>query len=148
MIRAAEVESILRPVLLERAGEAARGFRRVVTDSQQVGPGDLFVALHGEHHDGHDFLAAALARGARGLLIARPPAAPPEGVALYRVGDTLDALQRLAAGRRRRQPEARVIAVTGSVGKTTTKEIVASVLGHRFQVLKNAANYNNDIGVP
>jgi UDP-N-acetylmuramoyl-tripeptide--D-alanyl-D-alanine ligase len=148
MIRAAEVESSLQPVLLERAGEPAKGFRRVVTDSQQVRPGDLFVALRGEHHDGHDFLADALAKGARGLLIERLPAAPPEGVSLYRVKDTLDALQRLAAGRRRRQPEARVIAVTGSVGKTTTKEIVASVLGHRFKVLKNEANYNNEIGLP
>src|SRR4030042_131640 len=100
MIRAAEVDSSRQPVLLERAGEAAKGFRRVITDSQQVRPGDLFVALRGEHHDGHDFLADALARGARGLLIERLPAAPPEGGSLCRVKDTLGALARLGGGGR------------------------------------------------
>jgi len=105
------------------------------------------VALRGEHHDGHDFLSDALASGARGLLIQRLPASLPEGVTAYVVKDTLDALQRLAAGRRR-QHEVRVIGITGSVGKTTTKEIAASVLRRRYRVLKNEANYNNEIGLP
>ena len=77
----------------------------------------------------------------------RPPAARPEGVAVYVVADTLQALQMMAAGRRRRFP-VEVIGVTGSVGKTTTKEITASVLSRRFRVLKNEANYNNEIGLP
>lgn len=147
MIRAVEVESSLRPVLLDKAGEIPARFSRVVTDSKQVRPGDLFVALKGERHDGHDFLGDALSLGARGLLVRRPPASRPEGVAVYVVGDTLQALQMMAAGRRRRFP-VRVIGVTGSVGKTTTKEITASVLSRRYRVLKNEANYNNEIGLP
>lgn len=147
MIRAAEVTSGLQPLLIERAGDDVSAFRKVVTDSQQVRPGDLFVALPGEHHDGHDFIADALARGARGLLVQRRPEASPESIAVYVVKDTLAALQSLAAGRRRRF-DIRVIGVTGSVGKTTTKEIIASVLRSRFRVLKNEANYNNEIGLP
>lgn len=147
MIRAEEVTSSLQPLLIERAGMEVPGFRKVVTDSQQVRPGDLFVALRGEHHDGHEFVADAIARGARGLLTQRPADVASEGVAVYLVKDTLAALQRLAAGRRRRY-DVRVIGVTGSVGKTTTKEIVASVLKSRFRVLKNEANYNNEIGLP
>jgi UDP-N-acetylmuramoyl-tripeptide--D-alanyl-D-alanine ligase len=147
MIRAAEVRSSLESVLLGQAGAATGSFRHVVSDSQRVRPGDLFVALRGEHHDGHDFVADALARGARGLLVQQPPAKLPEDVVVYEVRDTLDALQRLAAGRRR-QFDVRVIAITGSVGKSTTKEITASLLSHRFKVLKNEANYNNEIGLP
>jgi UDP-N-acetylmuramoyl-tripeptide--D-alanyl-D-alanine ligase len=147
MIRAVEVESSLRPVLLEEAGETPRSFPRVVTDSKQVRPGDLFVALKGERHDGHEFLSDALSLGARGLVVETAPAKRPEGVAIYVVSDTLQALQEMAAGQRRRF-DIRVIGVTGSVGKTTTKEIVASVLSHRFRVLKNEANYNNEIGLP
>ncbi len=147
MIRAAEVRSSLESVLLGQAGAATGSFRHVVSDSQRVRPGDLFVALRGEHHDGHDFVADALARGARGLLVQQRPATLPESVVVYEVGDTLDALQRLAAGRRR-QYDVRVIAITGSVGKSTTKEITASLLSRRFKVLKNEANYNNEIGLP
>jgi UDP-N-acetylmuramoyl-tripeptide--D-alanyl-D-alanine ligase len=79
--------------------------------------------------------------------VQRRPGASPEGVAVYLVRDTLAALQRLAADRRRGY-DVRVIGVTGSVGKTTTKEIIASVLKSRFHVLKNEANYNNEIGLP
>jgi UDP-N-acetylmuramoyl-tripeptide--D-alanyl-D-alanine ligase len=147
MIRAVEVESSLRPVLLEKEGEPPRSFLRVVTDSKQVRPGDLFVALKGERHDGHEFLNDALSLGARGLIVQRLRATRPEGVVAYVVRDTLQALQMMAAGRRRRF-DVEVIGVTGSVGKTTTKEIIASVLSRRFAVLKNEANYNNEIGLP
>ena len=134
-------------MLRERRMGAASRFRGVVVDSRQAGRGDLFVALPGERTDGHEFVADAVARGARGALVRRKPARLPREVALFVVGDTLAALQRLAAGRRDRR-SARVIGVTGSIGKTTTKEITAAVLATRYPVLKNEANYNNEIGLP
>ena len=110
-------------------------------------PGDLFVALPGEHKDGHDFVDDALTRGATGLLVQRLPTSLPDGVVAYVVDDTLAALQSIAAGHRAALP-VEVIGVTGSVGKTTTKEIAAFILGQRYRVLKNEANYNNEIGLP
>jgi UDP-N-acetylmuramoyl-tripeptide--D-alanyl-D-alanine ligase len=147
LIAASEIVESLGSLLRERrAGEVSR-FREVVIDSRAVGQNDLFVALLGERVDGHDFVLDAIARGARGVLAQRLPEALPDHVAAFVVADTLAALQRLAAGRRERR-RARVIGVTGSVGKTTTKEIAAAVLGTRYPVLKNEANYNNEIGLP
>jgi UDP-N-acetylmuramoyl-tripeptide--D-alanyl-D-alanine ligase len=147
MISAAEVARSLKPVLLESRPGRARRFRRVATDSRQVQRGDLFVALRGEHEDGHAFIQEAAACGAAGVLAQRMPEALADGVAAYVVFDTLAALQRLAAARRQRIA-VEVIGVTGSVGKTTTKEITAAVLSTRYKVLKNEANYNNEIGLP
>ena len=147
MIRADELTASLGALLRRQVGEAPRSFRAVRIDSREVQPGDLFVALAGEHHDGHDFLSDAVARGARGLLAQRAPTAPPPGVVTYVVNDTLQALQRVAGEHRRRLP-VKVIGVTGSVGKTTTKEMTASVLRRRYRVLKNEANLNNEIGLP
>ncbi len=118
----------------------------MATDSRMVEPGDLFVALPGEREDGHAFIGDALARGARGLITSCPADAAP-AVAVFVVPDTLAALQRLAAARREARP-VRVVGITGSVGKTTTKEITAAVLGARYRVLKNEANYNNEVGLP
>lgn len=147
MISAAEVARSLKPVLLESHPGRARSFRRAVTDSRRVQRGDLFVALRGEHEDGHAFVQEATARGAAGVLVQQMPEALTDGVAAYVVPDTLAALQRLAAARRERIP-VQVIGVTGSVGKTTTKEITAAVLGARYRILKNEANYNNEVGLP
>lgn len=147
MIRADELTASLGALLRQQVGEAPRGFRAVRIDSREVQLGDLFVALPGEHHDGHNFLSDAVARGAHGLLAQRPPTAPPPGVVTYMVNDTLQALQRVAGEHRRRLP-VKVIGVTGSVGKTTTKEMTASVLRRRYRVLKNEANFNNEIGLP
>lgn len=147
MIRADELTTSLGALLRQQVGEAPRSFRAVRIDSREVQPGDLFVALPGEHHDGHDFIGDAVARGAHGLLAQRPPTAPPPGVVTYVVNDTLQALQRVAGEHRRRLP-VKVIGVTGSVGKTTTKEMTASVLRRRYRVLKNEANFNNEIGLP
>jgi UDP-N-acetylmuramoyl-tripeptide--D-alanyl-D-alanine ligase len=147
MIRASELRESLGPILLRTIGEEPAGYRRVVADSREVRPGDLFVALPGEHKDGHDFLDDALERGAAGLLVRRPPKSLPDGAVAYVVERTLAALQAIAAGHRAALP-VEVTAVTGSVGKTTTKEIAAFVLGKRYRVLKNEANYNNEIGVP
>ena len=128
------------------AGAVADG---VSTDSRQVQPGQLFVALRGARHDGHAFVAQALEAGACGVVVERGRAQQvPEGPwAVIEVDDTLEALQRLAAHHRRRLG-ARVVAVTGSVGKTTTKEMVASILARRWRVVRAPASYNNEIGVP
>ncbi len=124
----------------------------VVVDSRQVTPGSLFVALKGQKHDGHDFLLDAFVKGARAALVERVPAddslqaggqLPP----LIRVPDTMEALQGLARWWRERLG-LRVVAVTGSVGKTTTKEVAASVLSHHTEVLKNEGNLNTETGVP
>lgn len=147
MISAAEVARSLKPVLLASRPGRARSFRRAVTDSRRVQRGDLFVALRGEHEDGHAFVQEATARGAAGVLVQQMPEALTDGVAAYVVPDTLAALQRLAAARRERIP-VQVIGVTGSVGKTTTKEITAAVLGARYRILKNEANYNSEVGLP
>ncbi len=147
MIRASEISSSLASLLLETVGEPPAGFRHAAIDSREVRRGDLFVALPGEHRDGHDFVADALDRGAAGVLVRRAPQALPEEAVAYVVEDCLRALQLIAAGHRAAQP-AKVIAVTGSVGKTTTKEIAAFVLGRRYRLLKNEANYNNEIGLP
>ncbi len=133
-------------LLVAGRGPVDRAFNRGVIDSRQVQPGDLFFALRGEHQDGHDFVDEALAGGAAGLVVERPLEALPD-VAVFQVSDSLSALQRLAAHWRARH-DMRVVGVTGSVGKTTCKEIIAAVLGARWPVLKSSANLNTEIGLP
>jgi len=147
MIGTREIIESLGSLLRSHRATGGERLRRVVVDSRQVRRGDLFVALPGERRDGQEFVLDAVAAGAGGLLVRELSPEVPDGVAVFAVDDTLAALQRLAAGRRDRR-HARVIGVTGSVGKTTTKEIVAAVLGARYRVLKNEANYNNEIGLP
>lgn len=133
-------------LLVARRGPAGHAFSGAVIDSHQVEPGDLFFALHGQHHDGHDFVGEAIARGAAGLVVERPLEAP-DGVTVFQVSDSLSALQRLATYQRARH-DVRVVGVTGSVGKTTCKELIAAVLGARWRVLKSDANLNTEIGLP
>jgi UDP-N-acetylmuramoyl-tripeptide--D-alanyl-D-alanine ligase len=146
MITASEVVESLGSLLLGQHPGPAR-FRRPVIDSRQAGRGDLFFALRGERDDGARFVSAAVGQGARGVVVHDMPDGVPEGVAVFRTSDTLTALQRLASGRRERR-RAKVIGVTGTVGKTTTKELTAAVLSTRYPVLKNEANYNTEIGLP
>ncbi len=119
-------------------------------DSRRIDAGQLFFAIRGLHHDGHQFVAAALERGAAGAVVERkfrdvaPPAIRPY---LIPVVDTADAMQ-LLARYVRRQWGGRVIAITGSMGKTTTKEMVAALLATRFSVLKSQGNLNNQYGLP
>ncbi|TXH04439.1 MAG: UDP-N-acetylmuramoyl-tripeptide--D-alanyl-D-alanine ligase [Nevskiaceae bacterium] len=120
------------------------GFARVVTDTRQLAAGDLFVALKGENFDGHDFVAQAGARGAVGALVSRVvDCALPQIVA----DDTLTALQRYAASWRN-DFDLPVVAVTGSNGKTTTKQLLSAVFAARGPVLATQGNLNNHIGVP
>jgi UDP-N-acetylmuramoyl-tripeptide--D-alanyl-D-alanine ligase len=120
-------------------------------DSRTVLPGELFFAVRGERLDGHDYVAAALDRGAAGAVVSRAKvAALPDAVLsapLLVSEDPLIALQALAA-HMRRQWGRTVIAVTGSAGKTTTKEAIAAALGAHFKVLKSIGNLNNAFGLP
>lgn len=157
-----------------RASLASTRISQVVVDSRQVTPGGVFFAEHSGARDGHQFVPDALARGAVAVVVepggleyvkgltriettgsddpavaarlVAPVAAAATPIALV-VDNTLVALQRLAAWWRARMP-VRVIGITGSVGKTTTKELMAAVLSQRYRTLKSEASYNNEIGLP
>ncbi|HID23192.1 MAG TPA: hypothetical protein EYP14_12425, partial [Planctomycetaceae bacterium] len=124
---------------------------RIVTDSRQVQPGDVFWALRGERLDGHAFVGDAVQRGARVCVVDADRVTECKGPAaeavLIQVDDTLTALQRLAGWYRCRLATS-VIAVTGSVGKTTTREMIQAVLSAGRRVIRSPRNYNNQIGVP
>src|SRR5258706_10008895 len=122
----------------------------VSIDSRTVARGELFVAIHGPRHDGHNFIGAALDAGALAAIVAQDRLAgfaEPVRSKLIPVTDTLAALQDLAQAVRMRWGR-RVAAVTGSAGKTTTKEILAALLAARFRVLKSEGNLNNEFGLP
>ena len=118
----------------------------VAIDSRAAGPGDIFVALSGEQTDGHRYLGDAVKRGASAVLVREDVEIPPRTTAV-RVGDTVAGLQRLAAGARTRMT-AKLVAITGSSGKTITKELTAAVSRARFATVASAASFNNEIGVP
>ena len=125
--------------------------RHIRTDTRAIERGDCFVALRGPHFDGHDFVNVAAERGASAAVVSYPTRAmnSPSAFALLQVEDTLTALHKLATNYRRLMPPTtRIIAVTGSSGKTTTKEMIAAVLGQRFSVVKTDGNTNNHIGLP
>ncbi len=134
-----------------RWGSSETLVTRVCTDSRQLKPGDLFVALVGEKFDAHDYLVEASQTGATALLVAREKIIRTTGlsdtVALIVVEDTRLALGRLAA-RYRADFDLPVVAIGGSNGKTTTKELLASVLRQAGETLWSEASFNNDIGVP
>ncbi|MBW4541859.1 MAG: UDP-N-acetylmuramoyl-tripeptide--D-alanyl-D-alanine ligase [Myxacorys chilensis ATA2-1-KO14] len=117
----------------------------ITTDSRNVQPGDVFLALRGEKFDGHDFVETAISQGAIAAIV--DEAFPSSDLSLIVVKDTLNAYQALGHWWRK-QFDIPIIAITGSVGKTTTKEILAAVLSQYGRVLKTQANYNNEIGVP
>lgn len=119
----------------------------VSTDTRQVKRNDLFVAIKGERFDGHDFAVQAASGGAAALLVSREVSGVPEGTAVILVEDTVKALGLIARYHRSRF-KLPVIAITGSAGKTTTKEFIAAVLGRKYRVLFNKGTENNHIGVP
>jgi UDP-N-acetylmuramoyl-tripeptide--D-alanyl-D-alanine ligase len=117
-------------------------------DSRTVGPGQLFFAVKGERLDGHDFVEQALEKGAAAAVVRSDQAGRYQGeTRLLAVEDTLVALQTLATAVRKLWGKP-LIAVTGSAGKTTTKEAIAHVLSTRFRVLKSEGNFNNHFGLP
>jgi UDP-N-acetylmuramoyl-tripeptide--D-alanyl-D-alanine ligase len=125
---------------------AAGSFTSVHTDSRDVQPGGLFFALRGAETDGHRFIADAVARGAAGIVVERPPEGTVAAEVVV-VPDTWAALYQLA---RKRLAEAApiVVGITGSNGKTSTKEMLAAILATRFRVLKTEGNFNTETGVP
>jgi UDP-N-acetylmuramoyl-tripeptide--D-alanyl-D-alanine ligase len=128
------------------SGKPSHTFSGVSTDTRVLKPAALFVALTGERFDGHDHLAAAAAAGATGAVVRQGTAAVP-GLVLFEVADTLIAFGLLARARRR-QIKGPVIAVTGTNGKTSTKEMLAAVLRTRYNTYATRANLNNLVGVP
>ncbi|TXK72090.1 UDP-N-acetylmuramoyl-tripeptide--D-alanyl-D-alanine ligase [Paenibacillus sp. N3.4] len=119
----------------------------VTTDTRTIQPGNLFIPLIGDQFDGHAYAADAYTKGASAILWQTDHGTPPEGVPFIRVADTLEALQQLAKAYRKQLP-VRIIGITGSNGKTTTKDLVAAVLGSTFHVHKTKGNLNNHIGLP
>src|SRR6202161_1115568 len=127
----------------------------VSIDSRTIRAGELFIAIHGPSHDGHDHVAAALAGGGAAGVVARARLAQyAEEIRgkLFAVDDTLDALHRLASRAcaiwRTAKPGRKIGGVAGSVGKTTTKEIFAALVAARFRVLKTQGNWNNEYRFP
>ncbi len=128
-------------------GEGSALITGVTTDSRAVSAGQLFIPLTGERFDGHAYIGSAMSSGAAGCLTARTPETLLPGKLYVQVADTRLALKALAAWYRSRFTLP-VVQITGSAGKTTTKEMVAAVLSRRYDTLKTQANFNNDIGTP
>ena len=129
------------------SGDSAAVVTGVTTDSRAASDGQLFIPLTGERFDGHAYIDSALSAGAAGCLTARVPETMQPGKFYIQVADTRLALKALAAWYRSRFTLP-VVQITGSAGKTTTKEVVAAVLSRRYDTLKTQANFNNDIGTP
>ena len=135
-------------------GDETQRFEKVCIDSRSIDPNDLFVAIVGEVHDGHAFISDVVEQGARGLMVNSekvrdlPVSAwQTQNIAWVAVSDTTRALGDLAAFHRART-DAAIIAITGSNGKTTTRQMTAAVVARKFNTLSTIGNYNNQIGVP
>ena len=128
-------------------GPAKAHVRSVCIDSRIVKKGELFIAVKGDVFDGHDFIDGVMAKGVRVLIVHKAVEVKDPKVSVIRVKDTIRALGDIARFHRLRF-KIPVIAVTGSAGKTTTKEMIAAVLGRKYKVLKNEGTQNNHIGVP
>ncbi|MGZ5004137.1 MAG: UDP-N-acetylmuramoyl-tripeptide--D-alanyl-D-alanine ligase [Chthoniobacterales bacterium] len=129
-------------------GDGGALITRLSTDSRTIQPNELFVPIRGEHFDGHKFVEQTAKKGAAGALVEQSwNGTVPSTFALIRVPDTLVAYQNIAAQYRRSLP-LKVIGITGSNGKTSTKDFVAAALGRRFRVTKTEGNFNNHVGLP
>lgn len=142
-------------LILGKGADSGDNVTAVTVDSRKVTAGSVFVATAGERVDGHDFVASAFSQGAVLAVVSRMPEQPSEGTvdggpgsgSCLLVEDTLQALKDIAEFYRRKL-DIRVVGITGSVGKTSTKEFIAGVLAERYSVLKTEGNFNNEIGVP
>lgn len=141
---AADICRAVGGTFLQSGGGTVTG---VTSDSRQIASGDLFIPLVGARFDGHDYIDTALSSGAAGCLCSRVPETLLPGRFYIRVQDTTLALGALAAWYRGLY-DIPVVQVTGSAGKTTTKEMIASVLSQRYNTLRTEGNFNNDIGAP
>ena len=141
---AREICAAVGGTLLQDSGAPVTG---VTTDSRAVQPGQLFIPLVGERFDGHAYISKALDGGAAGCLTAAAPETLLPGKLYIQVADTRLALKALASWYRDKF-DLPVVQVTGSAGKTTTKEMIASVLSQRYNTLRTEGNFNNDIGAP
>jgi len=144
MLTVGDIKKITNGKLLQ--GNASTAIKGVSIDSRRIQQKNVFVAIIGERFNGHDFIRTAIRKGAKALVVSKKLVCS-EDIAVLRVKDTTKALGRIAAWHRS-QFSIPVIAVTGSAGKTTTKELVASILATRFKVLKNFKTENNQYGVP
>src|SRR6185312_3046210 len=130
------------------SGDGTVVIDKVSTDSRTIKRGELFVALRGENFDGHNFVEAIAIAGAAAAMVDFDwKGSVPENLALIRAKDTLQAYQQLAANYRK-SLTLRVVAITGSNGKTSTKDFAAAVLARRFRVTKTQGNFNNHVGLP
>ena len=127
-------------------GDAHAAVGRIVIDSRAAAAGDMFVAIRGERFDGHQFVGSAVAAGAAAVVVDDPHVTTAAAI-VVRVPDTTRALQAIAR-HVRRASGSKVVAITGSAGKTTTKEICAELLSARYRVFRNKGNLNNHIGLP
>ena len=141
---AADICRAVGGTFLQTGGDTVTG---VTSDSRQIASGDLFIPLVGARFDGHDYIDTALSSGAVGCLCSRQPETLLPGKFYIQVQNTTLALGALAAWYRGLY-DIPVVQVTGSAGKTTTKEMIASVLSRHFRTLKTQANLNNHIGTP
>jgi UDP-N-acetylmuramoyl-tripeptide--D-alanyl-D-alanine ligase len=151
-MHAEEIARATGAELMLAGSKPLRLISRVSTDTRSLGKGELFIALKGERHDAHDFLDQALEKGAAALLVSQATRtltrqAESRGAALLRVRSTHRALVKLAA-RQREMCTAGVIGITGSTGKTLTKDFTAAILGMAGEVIASQGSYNNEIGVP
>ncbi len=129
-------------------GDERISIERISTDSRTIKKGELFVALRGENFDGHKFIEDVAKSGAAGAIVdPKWKGKVPKSFAIIRANDTLLAYQNLAANYRKSLP-IKVLAITGSNGKTSTKDFAASVLGRKFRVTKTQGNFNNHVGLP
>lgn len=142
MMKASEV------IAATKAAIADFDFTGVTTDSRAVKPGELFVALKGGNFDGHDYCVKAAELGAAGVAVSHDVEGLPAGVSVFKVEDTLLAYQQLAHAYRLKQQGLKVFAITGSNGKTSTKDLLAACLGAKYKVVKTQGNFNNEIGLP
>lgn len=147
-ITLAEILSAV-PVTVTGSGAPPESFRWIERNSREIVPGDLFIAVRGERFDGHQFVADAASRSAAAALVTREwaQAHPDAPLPLLAVDDPLAALQAIAKQRRDRLP-IEIVGITGSIGKTSTKEVVAAVLGERFATYRSPGNMNSEIGLP
>src|SRR5215475_11687455 len=131
------------------SGDPDQAVGNIVTDSRSLQAGDFFIALHGARFDGHEFVEEAFKRGAMGAIVeaGRKADLKVRQFVIVEVGDTTVALQDLAHAVRE-ATETKVIAITGSAGKTTTKDTIADFLSESYRVVKNKGNLNNHIGLP